>query len=127
DQHVLLVLLDHYTALATGVPAMAGIRRPLQAAPFQRLPVAAVRAADVPAALVAACVGGVDAAHTLDLGRAHLQPLVRRRERGGAAVDQLLRVIAGAQGVGEAGELVDDQGADAGGLQAHRVAGVLQV
>ena len=99
----------------------------MQAAPFERLAMTAVGAWHVPLALVALGVQRVDAADAADLRRADLQPLVRSRERAVAAIEHLVGVVAAAAGGGEAGEFVDDGCAYRGGLQARRVAGVLQV
>ena len=127
DHRVFLVLFDHDAALAADVPARAGVRRPVQAAPFERLAMTAVGAWHVPLALVALGVQRVDAADAADLRRADLQPLVRSRERAVAAIEHLVGVVAAAAGGGEAGELVDDGCAHRGRLQARRIARVLQV
>ena len=126
-----VVLVDEGSAVGADVPGgfdFAGdALAPVQAGPLEVLLVAAVRAGDVVAAAVAGVVAGGNAAVAFDGGRGDEHAPAGGRECGGAAGEQVAGVVARCEVGGELVFFVDQQGAHAGGFEARRAAGVLEV
>ena len=121
-----LMLADHRAAVAAAVPDIGQIRRPLQAGPYQGLFVAALGTGHVEPALVGLLPLVAQPAVAHCFRRADLEPL-GPHEGGGAPVQHVLRVVAGFQFVGEAGEFIGQHHAGGCGFKAHRRAGVFDV